>query len=83
MGIGAGILIAAIGAILAFAVDAELNGVDVQTIGVILLIAGIVIAVIAAAVTASRRTVVGDRVVEEPVGGRRVVRETYEDGTRI
>ena len=44
MGIGAGILIAAVGAVLAFAVTAEVAGVDVQTIGVIMLIAGLAIA---------------------------------------
>jgi hypothetical protein len=76
MGIGAGILIAAVGAVLAFAVTAEIAGVDVQTIGVILLIAGLAVALIAGiATTAGRRHVVYDdstvgrgRVVEHDVG---------------
>ncbi len=42
MGIGASILLIALGAILAFAVTAEVGGVDVQTIGWILLIVGII-----------------------------------------
>lgn len=71
MGIGAGILIAAVGAVLAFAVTAEVAGVDVQTIGVIMLIAGLAIALIAAiATTASRRRVVE---YDNGVGARRVV----------
>ena len=51
MGIGAGILIAAVGAVLAFAVTAEVAGVDVQTIGVIMMIAGLAVALIAAIAT--------------------------------
>ncbi len=56
MGIGAGILIAAVGAVLRFAVTADAEGLDVQMIGTIMIIAGIAIAVIAAAFTASQRT---------------------------
>ena len=82
MGIGAGILIAAVGAVLAFAVTAEVAGVDVQTIGVIMLIAGLAIALIAAiATTASRRRVVYD----DGVAARRVVSDpaTPPDSARI
>jgi hypothetical protein len=42
MGIGAALILIAAGAILAFAVDAEVSGLDVQTIGWILLAVGIV-----------------------------------------
>jgi Domain of unknown function (DUF6458) len=42
MGLGVSILLIAAGAILAFAVNAEVSGVDVQTVGWILLIVGIV-----------------------------------------
>ena len=42
MGIGSRLILIAIGAILAFAVDAEVSGMDVQTIGWILLVVGIV-----------------------------------------
>jgi hypothetical protein len=41
VGIGVSILLVAIGAILAFAVSAEVSGVDIQVIGWILLVVGI------------------------------------------
>ena len=40
MGIGASITLLAIGAILAFAVQADISGLDVQVIGIILMLAG-------------------------------------------
>ena len=42
MGLGVSLLLVAAGAILAFAVNAEVSGVDVQAVGWILLIVGIV-----------------------------------------
>ena len=42
MGIGVSLILIAIGAILAFATTAEVSGVDLQTIGWILLVVGIV-----------------------------------------
>ena len=42
MGIGVSLILIAIGAILAFAVNAEVSGLEVQTIGWILLVVGIV-----------------------------------------
>ena len=42
MGIGVSIFLIAVGAILAFAVNAEVSGLDVQTVGWILLAVGIV-----------------------------------------
>jgi hypothetical protein len=41
VGIGASLFLVAIGAILAWAVEAEVAGIDIQTIGVILLVVGI------------------------------------------
>jgi hypothetical protein len=41
VGIGVSILLIAIGAILAFAVSAEVSGIDIQVIGWILLVVGI------------------------------------------
>jgi hypothetical protein len=46
MGLGVSILLIAAGAILAWAVHASVSGVDIQTIGYILLIVGIVGAVL-------------------------------------
>ncbi len=40
MGIGVSIFLIAVGAILAFAVDAEVSGLDVQTVGWIVLVVG-------------------------------------------
>ena len=40
MGIGARVFLIALGAILAFAVDFELAGLDIKVIGIILMIAG-------------------------------------------
>lgn len=42
MGIGASLFLTAIGAILAFAVDVETEGFNLNTIGIILLIVGII-----------------------------------------
>jgi len=42
MGLGVGIILAAVGAVLAFAVNTEVSGVNIHTVGWILLIAGIV-----------------------------------------
>ncbi|HEU4449057.1 MAG TPA: DUF6458 family protein [Gaiellaceae bacterium] len=42
MGIGASIFLVAVGAILAFAVTAEVSGVDISTVGWILMVVGIV-----------------------------------------
>jgi hypothetical protein len=42
MGLGVGLILAAVGAVLAFAVNTDVSGVNIQTIGWILLIVGIV-----------------------------------------
>lgn len=42
MGLGVGILLAAVGAVLAFAVSADVSGVNIHTVGWILLIVGII-----------------------------------------
>ncbi len=42
MGIGVSVFLLALGAILAFAVEYDLNGLDIKVIGVILMVAGAV-----------------------------------------
>lgn len=42
MGIGASLFLVAVGAILAFAVEAEVSGIELETVGMILLVVGIV-----------------------------------------
>lgn len=41
MGIGVSIFLIAVGAILAFAVHASLSGIDIQTVGIILMVVGV------------------------------------------
>lgn len=73
MGIGASIFLIALGLILAFAVEYELAGIDIQVIGFILAAAGVVGVILTLAVFAPRRRSAtrGDTVVEE--------RRTYDD----
>jgi hypothetical protein len=42
MGVGGGLFLVAVGAVLTWGVNATVNGIDIQTIGVILMIVGIV-----------------------------------------
>ena len=42
MTIGTSIVMIAIGAILAYAVEADIQGIDIQTVGVILIVLGII-----------------------------------------
>jgi Flp pilus assembly protein protease CpaA len=66
MTIGASIFLIAVGAIITFAVHATVSGLDLQVVGVILMIAGAIGLVLELAVFAPRRRVVGGtRYVEE------------------
>ena len=66
MGIGTSIFLIAFGAILKFAVTATVSGIDLATVGVILMIVGIVGLVLSLMflARADRDVVVRDRVVE-------------------
>jgi len=63
MGIGVGVLLLAIGAILAFAVDASVSGLDLSVVGWILMVAGAVALVFGAMALSRTRgeTIVTDR----------------------
>ncbi len=78
MTIGAGILLFVIGAILAFAIDVDLQVVDGVTLGYILMLAGVVVAVASMAMT--RRGVRHETVTtthpREPAPGETVERRT-------
>jgi hypothetical protein len=82
MGLGASIIIFAIGAILTFGVTATANGIDLDAIGVILMIVGIVGGLASAAFLSSwspwpyRRTVIRDQEVVDP-GHTHVRRDPY------
>jgi len=70
MTIGASIFLIAVGAILMYAVDVTVSGIEIQTIGLILMIAGVVGLLISLFLLASagrRRDVVADdrRVVDD------------------
>jgi len=62
MGIGTSIFLIAVGAILKFAVTDTVSGIDLATVGVILMIVGLVLTLLM--LGRARRGVVQDRVVE-------------------
>jgi len=67
MGIGVSIFLIALGAILTFAVHASVSGVSIQTIGVILMIAGALGLIVTLMIFAPRRRagVVEERVYDD------------------
>ena len=80
MGIGTSIFLIAVGAILRYAVTAEVSGIEIATVGTILLVVGVIgllISLLYATIWADRRRDVAvDRTVA-PAGEREVVRERY------
>ena len=87
MGIGGSIFLLAVGAILAFAVEADISGLDINVIGWILMAAGLAGLIITLWYWNSRRRTVVTRQTQEPaVGGypspgqvSREYRETRRD----
>ena len=72
MGIGVSVFLLAVGAILAFAVDLTVSGLDLATVGVILMIVGAIGLVTSMLIFGrgnygSRRSVVTDTYVEDDV----------------
>ena len=67
MGIGVSIFLIAVGAILTFAVDATVSGISIQTVGVILMVAGALGLIVTLLVFGPRRRagVVEERVVDD------------------
>ena len=81
MGIGISVFLIAVGAILTFAVDWAIQGLDIGTVGVILMIAGAIgllwsLMFLSRATGVGSSTVMTDDVIDEPVVGsrRRVLR---------
>jgi hypothetical protein len=70
MGIGVSVFLFAVGAILTFAVDATVSGLDIATVGVILMVAGALGLIMTLAVFGPRRT----------AGRRQTVVDEYDDG---
>ena len=73
MGIGASIFLIAVGLILALAVNAQVSGIDINTIGWILVVVGIIGLAMTALIFAPRRRAVRSETVVRDAG---VVRET-------
>ena len=69
MGIGASIFLLALGAILAFAVEADISGLDIGVIGWILMAAGLAGLIITLWFWNSRRQTVVTRTAQQPVAG--------------
>lgn len=67
MGIGGSIFLLVVGAILAFAVDADISGIDINVIGWILMAAGLVGLIITLWYWSSRRRTVVTRQTNQPV----------------
>ncbi len=76
MGIGISVFLIAVGAILAFAVNVTVSGLDLDTVGVILMIAG-AIGLLWSLLFLNRAGPVADEYVDEPVARRRVIRDRY------
>ncbi|MEV1059388.1 MULTISPECIES: DUF6458 family protein [Micromonospora] len=71
MGIGTSIFLIAVGAILTFALNASVGGVDLDVVGWILMAAGVLGLIMTTLVWGRRRQVVATT-VDEPVEYRRV-----------
>ena len=63
MGIGTSLFLIAVGAILYFAVNADISGLSISTIGVILMVVGVVGLLISLFLLASARRSAGERTV--------------------
>lgn len=81
MGIGGSIFLLALGAILAFAVNAHVSGIDINVVGYVLMAAGLIGLVITIWYWNSRRRTVVSQQTARPVDGRIVseYRETRDD----
>jgi hypothetical protein len=63
MGIGTSLFLIAVGAILYFAVDADISGLEITTIGIILMVIGVVGLVISLFLISSARRAPAERTV--------------------
>jgi protein-S-isoprenylcysteine O-methyltransferase Ste14 len=81
MGIGTSIFLIALGAILRFAVTATVSGIQISTVGTILLVVGIIgllISLLYTTIWADRtRPAAYDRTAAPPPAEREVVRDRY------
>jgi Domain of unknown function (DUF6458) len=84
MGIGVSVFLIAVGAILTFATNLSVSGLDLDVVGIVLMVAGLIGLLMTLLVWGPRRRAVDETVVDRPAG-RRVVRRrpveerVYED----
>lgn len=71
MGIGLGIFFVVIGAILAFAVNLEVTGVDITTVGYILMAAGVLALLLGLVMNTQRTNTTHREVIDRGPDGRR------------
>jgi len=84
MSIGAGIVLFVIGAILVFATDIQLDYINLDVVGYILMIAGVVGVILGLVLLTRRRaSVAATRSTVDPVTGDRVTRSTVEQDTTL
>jgi phosphate/sulfate permease len=85
MSLGTGIVLFVIGAILAFAINVQLDWVDLHMIGYILMVAGVVGIILGIVLLTRRRTSVStSRTAVDPATGERVSRrESDIDDPRV
>jgi Zn-dependent membrane protease YugP len=82
MRIGSSIALIVIGAIVAFALNIQLAGIDLRLIGYILMAAGVVLLIISLAVAfGGRRTTTTTRSGVDPASGERITQQDRRDGT--
>lgn len=75
MSIGLGIFLLVVGAILVWAVDLTVTGIDLQFVGYILLAAGALVVILGIVLMTRRRnSVTTTRTVADPVSGEQVTR---------
>lgn len=78
MSLGTGIVLFVIGAILAFALNVQVDWIDLQLVGYILMAAGAVGIILGIVLMTRRRTVATTRTAVDPVDGERVTRRVGE-----
>ncbi|HEU4755997.1 MAG TPA: DUF6458 family protein [Agromyces sp.] len=86
MSLGLGIVLFAIGAVLAFALNVAVDWINLQMVGVILMIAGAVVIVLGIVLMARRRSAIStSRTMVDPATGERITRNesSLPDDTTI
>ena len=78
MGYGLGILLLVVGLVLALAVNASVSGIDIQTLGWILVLGGVIVLVLTAVQLNARRRTTAARVTTHADGSQTVSERRVE-----